>query len=62
MVCVLRAIAPAISNSLFSLSIEKGGYIVHFVFVCSAALAIYAALLLPKDEKQQRRMLQETTL
>lgn len=50
MVCVLRAIGPAISNSLFSLSIENGGYIIHFVFICSAAMAIYAALLLPKDE------------
>ena len=47
---VLRSLAPAISNTLFSLSIEKGylgGYMVYFVFVCSAGMALCASSLLP---------------
>ncbi|KAF8731157.1 hypothetical protein AX14_005059 [Amanita brunnescens Koide BX004] len=51
---ILRALGPAISNSLFSLSIEKGclgGYLAYFVFVCSAVIALCAALLLPSDNR-----------
>ena len=48
---LLRALAPAISNTLFSLSIDKGylgGYMVYFVFVGSAAMALCASSLLPR--------------
>jgi len=48
---VLSAMAPAISNSLFSLSIDKGylgGYMVYFVFICTAVMALCASSLLPK--------------
>lgn len=47
---VLRSLAPGISNMLFSLSIDKGylgGYMVYFVFVCSAVMALCASSLLP---------------
>jgi len=50
---VLRAVAPAVSNSLFSLSIDKGylgGYLVYFVFVCSSVMALCAASFLPRDQ------------
>ncbi|KAF8731161.1 hypothetical protein AX14_005062 [Amanita brunnescens Koide BX004] len=50
---ILRSIAPIISNSLFSLSIEKGyldGYLAYFVFACSAVVALCVALLLPSDK------------
>jgi len=49
---VLRAIGPALSNSLFSLSIDKGylgGYLVYFVFVCSSVMMLCAASFLPRD-------------
>ncbi|KAF8344490.1 member of major facilitator superfamily multidrug-resistance, DHA1 sub-family [Amanita rubescens] len=49
---VLRALGPAVSNSLFSLSIDKGylgGYLVYFVFVCSSVIALCAASFLPRD-------------
>jgi hypothetical protein len=48
---VFRSLAPAISNTLFSLSIDKGylgGYMVYFVFVGSAAMALCASSLLPR--------------
>jgi hypothetical protein len=54
---VLRSLAPAISNSLFSLSIDKGclgGYMVYFVFV-SAVMALCAPSLLPEAELYQIR-------
>ncbi|KAF8719190.1 hypothetical protein AX14_011363 [Amanita brunnescens Koide BX004] len=47
---VSSAVAPAISNSLFSLSIDKGylgGNMVYFVFVSIAALELCATLMLP---------------
>ncbi|KAF8719188.1 hypothetical protein AX14_011361 [Amanita brunnescens Koide BX004] len=47
---VLTAVAPAISNSLFSLSIDKGylgGNMVYFVFVSIAVMALCATLVLP---------------
>ena len=47
---VLTAVAPTVSNSLFSLSIAKGylgGYMVYFVFVCTVVLALCASSLLP---------------
>ncbi|KAF8325691.1 member of major facilitator superfamily multidrug-resistance, DHA1 sub-family [Amanita rubescens] len=48
---VLVMMAPAISNSLFSWSINKGylgGYMVYFVFVCTAVMALCASSLLPR--------------
>ena len=51
---VSNTIAPAISNSLFSLSIDKGylgGYMVYFVFICCVVMALCASSLLPRDEK-----------
>ena len=47
---MLTAVAPAISNSLFSLSIDKGylgGNMVYFVFVSIAVMALCATLVLP---------------
>ncbi|KAF8325962.1 member of major facilitator superfamily multidrug-resistance, DHA1 sub-family [Amanita rubescens] len=54
---VMRAIAPALSNSLFSLSIDKGylgGYLVYFVFVCSSVIALCAASFLPRVKKTRK--------
>jgi hypothetical protein len=48
-VSIMRAIGPAASNSLFSLSIEKGylgGYLVYFVLVALGSAAIALSLML----------------
>ena len=53
---ILAAVAPTVSNSLFSLSIDKGylgGYMVYFVFVCIVVLALCASSLLPRDSKSR---------
>ncbi|KAL0060381.1 hypothetical protein AAF712_012832 [Marasmius tenuissimus] len=50
-VSICRAIGPAAANSLFSLSIKKGylgGYLVYYVLIGIAALALVAASLLPR--------------
>ena len=50
---VACAFAPAISTSLFSLSIDKGylgGYMAYFIFVCVAVLSLCATSLLPRDQ------------
>ncbi|KAF8326716.1 member of major facilitator superfamily multidrug-resistance, DHA1 sub-family [Amanita rubescens] len=55
---VLRTVAPAISNSLFSLSIDKGylgGYLVYFFFVCSSVIALCAASMLPRQRIAQNQ-------
>lgn len=55
---VLRTIAPAISNSLFSLSIDNGylgGYLAYFVFVCSSVIALCAASMLPRERIMQNQ-------
>ncbi|KAK7044081.1 hypothetical protein VNI00_007797 [Paramarasmius palmivorus] len=50
-VSICRAIGPAAANSLFSLSMKKnylGGYMVYYVLLTIAALALVAASMLPK--------------
>lgn len=51
-VSVMRAIGPAVANSLFSLSIEKGycgGYFVYFVLVFFVFVSLYVGWLLPRN-------------
>ncbi|KAF8337849.1 member of major facilitator superfamily multidrug-resistance, DHA1 sub-family [Amanita rubescens] len=55
---VVRTIGSAVSNSLFSLSIDKGylgGYFAYFIFICVTIIALCATLLLPRDEITQER-------
>ncbi|RDB26101.1 Protein ZINC INDUCED FACILITATOR-LIKE 1 [Hypsizygus marmoreus] len=50
-VSIMRAIGPAVANSLFSLSIEKaylGGYLVYYVLVAVVCGAMWTASLLPR--------------
>lgn len=50
-VSICRAIGPAASNSLFSLSMKHhylGGFLVYYVLFTIAALALVAATLLPR--------------
>ena len=51
-VSVMRAIGPALSTSLFSLSIDKQylhGQLVYFVMMVIVALTVYVASLLPRE-------------
>ena len=62
---VLRSLGPAISNILFSLSIDKGylgGYMVYFVFICCAVMGLCASSLLPRGgliSNQEENVLME---
>jgi len=50
-VSVVRAIGPALSNSLFSLSIEKnymGGYLVYYALSSFVGIALVVASFLPR--------------
>lgn len=50
-VSIMRAIGPAMSNSLFSLSIEKGylnGYLVYYVLILVVSGAMVIASMLPR--------------
>ena len=53
-VSIMRAIGPALSNSLFSLSIDQehhylGGLLVYVVLAGLTCVALYVGSLLPKD-------------
>ncbi|KAM6494786.1 hypothetical protein JOM56_009409 [Amanita muscaria] len=55
---IVRTIGSAVSNSLFSLSIDKGhlgGYFAYFIFNCVTIVALCATSLLPRDEIAQER-------
>lgn len=48
---ILTTMVPIVSNSLFSLSMEKGylgGYMVYVVFLCTAVVALCGSSLLPR--------------
>lgn len=50
-VSIMRAIGPAVSNSLFSLSIDKGylgGNLVYYILTGMVGMALYVAFLLPR--------------
>ncbi|KAF9007542.1 member of major facilitator superfamily multidrug-resistance, DHA1 sub-family [Cyathus striatus] len=50
-VSIMRAVGPAATNSLFSITIEKeymGGYLVYAVLVSVVCSALYVASLLPR--------------
>jgi hypothetical protein len=49
-VSLFRAVGPALANSLFSLSMEKGylhGYLVYYVLVALTCVALWVAAQLP---------------
>jgi len=53
-VSVMRAIGPALANSLFSFSIEKGycgGYFVYYVLVLVVLGSVYVGSLLPRQTR-----------
>jgi len=57
-VSVMRAIGPALANSLFSLSIEKGycgGYLVFYILMLIVVVSIYVGWLLPRHIETDRR-------
>ena len=50
----MRAIGPALANSLFSFSIEKGycgGYLVYYILVLLVLVSLYVASLLPRHTR-----------
>lgn len=50
-VSIMRAIGPIVSNSLFSLSIDKGylgGNLVYYILMGMVGMALYVARLLPQ--------------
>jgi hypothetical protein len=50
-VSIMRAIGPAVANSLFSITIETnylGGYLVYYVLVAIVCAAMVVASLLPR--------------
>jgi hypothetical protein len=50
-VSIMRAIGPAVANSLFSITIEKnylGGYLVYYVLVAVVCVSMVVASLLPR--------------
>lgn len=50
-VSIMRAIGPAVANSLFSLSIDKnylGGYLVYYVLVAVVCTSVFVGSLLPR--------------
>jgi hypothetical protein len=51
-VSILRAIGPAMSSSLYALSLEHnlmGGYAVYFVLVVISSIALLLAVRLPRE-------------
>jgi hypothetical protein len=51
-VSIMRAIGPAATNSLFSVSIDKGylgGQLVYFVLLSVVAVSIFVGTLLPNQ-------------
>jgi hypothetical protein len=47
----MRSIGPSVTNSLFSLSIEKGylgGHLIYYVLLVLAMVSIYIGSFLPK--------------
>jgi hypothetical protein len=55
---IVRTIGSAVSNSLFSLSIDKGylgGYMAYVVFVFITVMSLCATSLLPRDENLQSK-------
>ncbi|KAF8640235.1 hypothetical protein AX16_010131 [Volvariella volvacea WC 439] len=51
-VSVMRAIGPALANSLFSLSIERnylGGWLVYYILLLIVAISLFVASLLPDE-------------
>jgi len=57
-VSIMRAIGPALANSLFSLSIEKGycgGYLVFYILMLIVVVSIYVGWLLPRHIETDRR-------
>ena len=57
-VSVMRAIGPAMANSLFSLSMEKGycgGYLVYYVLLFLVSVSLYVGSLLPRHIHTDRR-------
>ncbi|KAJ7816047.1 member of major facilitator superfamily multidrug-resistance, DHA1 sub-family, partial [Mycena olivaceomarginata] len=51
-VSLFRAVGPALANSLFSLSMEKGylhGYLVYYVLVALTCVALWVAAQLPRQ-------------
>jgi hypothetical protein len=56
-VSLMRAIGPAMANSLFSLSIDKGylgGYLVYFVLFFVVLASLYVGWLLPNIQTNRR--------
>ncbi|KAF9554755.1 major facilitator superfamily multidrug-resistance, DHA1 sub-family, partial [Agrocybe pediades] len=50
-VSIMRAVGPALANSLFSLSVEKkllGGHLVYYVLIGVAGVALYIVSFLPR--------------
>jgi hypothetical protein len=50
-VSLMRAIGPAVANSLFSITMEKkylGGYLVYYVLVAIVCGSMMVASLLPR--------------
>lgn len=50
-VSVMRAIGPAATNSLYSLSIDKGlagGKLVYYVLLGAVAVSLYVSTYLPR--------------
>ncbi len=57
-VSVMRAIGPAMANSLLSLSIEKGycgGYLVYYILLFVVFVSLYVGWLLPRHIHTDRR-------
>jgi len=57
-VSLMRALGPAMANSLFSLSIDKGylgGYLVYFVLFLVVLVSLYVGWLLPNVQTNRRR-------
>lgn len=57
-VSLMRALGPAMANSLFSLSIDKGylgGYLVYFVLFFVVLVSLYVGWLLPNVQTNRRR-------
>lgn len=51
-VSVMRAVGPAATNSLFSLSMAHnwlGGYLVYYVLVVFVGIALFIASILPSS-------------
>ena len=54
---IVRTIGSAVSNSLFSLSVERGylgGYMAYVFFVLVTMMALCLTSLLPRDSEEHR--------